>query len=130
MAGETQFYCGPSAGMVPFVESGSLRALAVSGERRLPFLPEIPTMREAGQPAYKAVGWFGLFAPAGTPQPIIAKLSQIVAQAVTSAEVTAGLRAQAIEPAESSPAEFAAFVRDQLELHKKLAEEVDLRLGQ
>ena len=130
IAGETQFYCGPIAGMVPFVESGSLRALAVGGERRLPFLPEIPTMRETGVPAYKAVGWFGLFAPAGTPQPIITKLSEAVAQAARSAEVIAGLRAQGIEPAKSSPAEFAAFVRDQLELHKKLAEDVDLRLGQ
>ena len=57
-------------------------------------------------------------------------MSQIVAQAVTSPEVTAGLRVQGIEPAESTPAEFAAFVRDQLDLHKKLAEDIDLGLGQ
>ena len=130
IANETQFYCGPLAGMVPFIEAGSVRALAVSGERRSPFLPDVPTMREAGIPAYKAIGWFGLLAPAGTPQAIIRKLSDGVRDSVNSADAIAGLRAQGIEPATSSPAEFASFIREQLELHKKLAEEIDLKLSQ
>jgi tripartite-type tricarboxylate transporter receptor subunit TctC len=130
MANDTQFYFGPIAGMVPYIEAGSVRALAVSGERRSPSLPDIPTMREAGLPAYKAVGWFGLLAPAGTPAPIIARLSNVVARAANSAEVIAGLRAQGIEPAESSPEKFADFIREQLELHRKLVEEVDLKLAQ
>ena len=64
MANDTQFYFGPMAGMVPYIEAGSVRALAVSGDARSPSLPNIPTMSEAGQPKYKAVGWFGLLAPA------------------------------------------------------------------
>jgi tripartite-type tricarboxylate transporter receptor subunit TctC len=130
MANETQFYFGPTAGMVPFIEAGSVRALAVSGEARSPSLPDVPTMREAGQPKYKAVGWFGLMAPAATPAPIVAQLSAAVAEAANSPEVVAGLRVQGIEPASSTPAEFAAFIREQLELHKRLVEEVDLKLGQ
>jgi tripartite-type tricarboxylate transporter receptor subunit TctC len=130
MANETQFYFGPTAGMVPFIEAGSVRALAVSGEARSPSLPDVPTMREAGQPKYKAVGWFGLMAPAATPAPIVAQLSAAVAEAANSPEVVAGLRVQGIEPASSAPAEFAAFIREQLELHKRLVEEVDLKLGQ
>ena len=66
MANEAQFYFGPIAGMVPFIEAGSVKALAVSGDARSPSLPEVPTMAEAGQPRYKAVGWFGLMAPAAT----------------------------------------------------------------
>ena len=87
-------------------------------------------MREAGLPAYKAVGWFGLLAPAGTPRAIILKLSDSVHEAAGSAEVISGLRAQGIEPAASSPAGFASFIQEQLELHKKLAQEVDLKLVQ
>jgi tripartite-type tricarboxylate transporter receptor subunit TctC len=130
VANDTQFYFGPIAGMVPFIEAGSMKALAVSGERRSPSLPRIPTMSEAGQPNYKAVGWFGLLAPAGTPHAVIAKLNDSVGEAAHSAEVVAGLRAQGIEPASSSPAQFASFIREQLDLHKKLAEDIDLKLGQ
>jgi tripartite-type tricarboxylate transporter receptor subunit TctC len=130
VANETQFYFGPMAGMVPFIEAGSVKALAVSGETRSPSLPEVPTMREAGQSKYKAVGWFGLMAPAGTTAAIIDRLSATVAEAANSPEVIAGLRVQGIEPASSAPAEFAAFVREQLELHRKLVEEVDLKLSQ
>jgi tripartite-type tricarboxylate transporter receptor subunit TctC len=130
MANETQFYFGPMAGVVPFIEAGSVKALAVSGEARSPSLPDVPTTREAGLPKYKAVGWFGLMAPAATPAAIVAQLSGAVADAAKSPEVLAGLRVQGIEPASSTPAEFAAFIREQLELHKRLVEEVDLKLGQ
>jgi tripartite-type tricarboxylate transporter receptor subunit TctC len=130
MANDTQFYFGPMAGMVPFIEAGSVKALGVSGDARSPSLPNIPTMSEAGQPKYKAIGWFGLLAPAGTPAPIVARLSDAVAEAVKSPEVITGLRVQGIEPASSRPQAFAVFVREQLELHKKLAEEVDLKLAQ
>ena len=130
IANETQFYFGPMAGMIPFIEAGSVKALAVSGDTRSPSLPDIPTMAAAGQPKYKAVGWFGLMTPAGTPADIVIKLSATVAEAAKSPDVVAGLRVQGIEPASSGPREFAAFVREQLELHKKLVEDVDLKLGQ
>jgi tripartite-type tricarboxylate transporter receptor subunit TctC len=129
MANETQFYFGPLAGMTPFIEAGSVKALAVSGEARSPALPEVPTMRESGYPKYQSIGWFGLMAPAGTNPAIIARLSEAVREASRSSDVVAGLRVQGIEPASSAPAEFAAFIREQLELHKKLVEEVDLKLG-
>jgi tripartite-type tricarboxylate transporter receptor subunit TctC len=130
MANEAQFYFGPIAGMVPFIEAGSVKALAVSGDRRSPSLPEVPTMAEAGQPKYKAVGWFGLMAPATTSAGIVATLSDAVAEAAKSPEVVTGLRAQGIEPASSTPQKFASFVREQLELHRKLVEDVDLKLSQ
>jgi len=130
IANEAQFYFGPMAGMIPFIEAGSVKALAVSGDTRSPSLPQVPTMAEAGEPKYKAIGWFGLMAPATTPLGIVTKLSATVAEAAKSPEVIAGLRVQGIEPASSGPSEFAAFIRDQLELHKKLVEDVDLKLGQ
>ena len=130
IAGDTQFFFSPIAGMVPFVESGQVRALAVSGDKRSPALPDIPTTAEAGMARYKAVGWFGLMAPATTPASIVGKLSDAVAQAVRAPEVTAALRAQGIEPTASRPAEFASFVREQLELHRQLVKEVDLKISE
>jgi tripartite-type tricarboxylate transporter receptor subunit TctC len=130
MANEAQFYFGPIAGMVPFIEAGSVRALAVSGDARSPSLPSVPTMTEAGQPKYKAVGWFGLMAPAGTAADIVARLSDAVAEAARSQEVITGLRVQGIEPASSTPQQFAAFIREQFELHRKLVADVDLKLSQ
>jgi tripartite-type tricarboxylate transporter receptor subunit TctC len=93
-------------------------------------LPQVPTISEAGMPRYKAVGWFGLMAPAGTPANIVAKLSDVVAAACRSADVITALRAQGIEPQSSRPQEFAAFVRDQLELHRQLVKDVDLKISE
>jgi len=130
IAGDTQFFFSPIAGMVPFVEAGSVRPLAVSGDARSPALPQVPTISEAGMPRYKAVGWFGLMAPAGTPAGIVAKLSDVVAAACKSPDVVTALRAQGIEPQSSRPQEFAAFVRDQLELHRQLVKDVDLKISE
>jgi len=130
IAGDTQFFFSPIAGMVPFVEAGSVRPLAVSGDTRSPALPQVPTISEAGMPRYKAVGWFGLMAPAGTPAPIVAKLSDVVAAASRSPDIITALRAQGIEPTSSRPQEFAAFVRDQLELHRQLVKDVDLKISE
>jgi tripartite-type tricarboxylate transporter receptor subunit TctC len=130
MANEAQFYFGPIAGMVPFIEAGSVRALAISGEARSPLLPDVPTMAEAGFPQYKAVSWFGLLAPAGTPSDIVDRLGSAVAAAVASPEVVTALRAQGIEPKSSRPAEFATFIVEQLDLHRKLADEAGLKFEQ
>ena len=130
IAGDTQFFFSPIAGMVPFVEAGSVRPLAVSGDARSPALPQVPTISEAGMPRYKAVGWFGLMAPAGTPAGIVAKLSDVVAAACKSPDVVTALRAQGIEPTSSRPQEFAVFVRDQLELHRQLVKDVDLKISE
>ena len=130
MANETQFYFGPIAGMVPFVEAGSVKALAISGETRSPSLPDVPTIAEAGMPEYKAVGWFGLLAPAGTPPAVIDRLSAAVAEAVKSPDVVTALRAQGIEPKSNSPGEFSIFIKEQLDLHRKLVDEAGLKFEQ
>ena len=130
IAGDTQFFFSPIAGMVPFVEGGSVRPLAVSGDMRSPALPQVLTIGEAGMPRYKAVGWFGLMAPSGTPVAIVSKLSDVVAAACKSPDVITALRAQGIEPQSSRPQEFAAFVLDQLELHRQLVRDVDFKISE
>ena len=130
IAGDTQFFFSPMAGMVPSVEAGLVRPLAVSGDTRSQALPQVPTIGEAGMPRYKAVGWFGLMAPAGTPAAFVAKLSDVVAAASKSPDVITALRAQGIEPQSSRPQEFAAFILDQLELHRQLVKDVDFRISE
>jgi tripartite-type tricarboxylate transporter receptor subunit TctC len=107
-----------------------VRALAISGDERSPELPDVPTMAEAGMPDYKAVSWFGLLAPARTPPAIVDKLSAAVAQAVQDPDVAKALRTQGIVPKSSRPAEFAAFIAEQLALHRKLVDEAGLKFDQ
>jgi tripartite-type tricarboxylate transporter receptor subunit TctC len=116
--------------MVPFIAAKSVKALAVSGAARSAAVPDVPTIREAGMPGYRAVGWFGLLAPAGTPAAITARLSDAVADAMASPDVAAALRQQGIAPASNRPAEFAAFIEDQLKMHRQLVKDIDLKISE
>jgi tripartite-type tricarboxylate transporter receptor subunit TctC len=127
MGNETQFYVGPIPGMVPLIQAGRVRALAITGTKRSPSLPDVPTFAEAGLPAAESSGWFGLLAPAHTPGAIIARLNQAVVEASRSPEVIQGLAAQGVEPATNSPDEFARFIRDALERYRRVAKEQNLK---
>jgi tripartite-type tricarboxylate transporter receptor subunit TctC len=127
IAGETQFYFGPMASMVSQVKAGKLKPLAVGGAARSPVLPEVPTVADSGFPAYKSFGWFGLLAPAGTPRLIVSRLNRAVVEAATAADVKQQLAQIGVDPANNSPEEFAAFIREQLEVHRRLVKELGIR---
>jgi tripartite-type tricarboxylate transporter receptor subunit TctC len=95
---------------LPHIQSGGVRALAVSTPQRHPVLPDVPTAAEAGVTGYDAVGWYGIFAPAGTPEPIVASLSSVIKTALAKPEFRARLTAQGVDPLPGDPAEFQAFV--------------------
>jgi tripartite-type tricarboxylate transporter receptor subunit TctC len=127
MAGETQFYFGPMASMVPQVKAGRLKAVAVGSAKRSTTLPDVPTVAESGVPAYKAYGWFGLLAPAGTSKAIVARLNKAVADAVSPNAAKQQLAQVGAEPATSTPAEFDRFIREQLELHRRIVKDLGIR---
>jgi tripartite-type tricarboxylate transporter receptor subunit TctC len=99
----------------PQVDSGRVRALAVSGPHRLNAFPGVPPVAEAGVPGYEAMQWYGLAVPAGTPAPIIARLHAEAAKALQSDEMKEKLALDGAQPVGSSPAEFAALIRRELE---------------
>jgi tripartite-type tricarboxylate transporter receptor subunit TctC len=98
----------PSA--LPHVKSGKLRAIAVTSARRSPELPNVPTIAEAGVAGYEATSWFGMFAPAGTPPDVLAKLNAVIVKALNDADVKKKISEQGAEPHPEKPAEFAAFI--------------------
>ena len=98
----------PSA--IPLIQAGKVRALAVTGAKRSAVLPDLPTVAESGVPGYEAVLHYGIVAPAGTPQPIVAKLNAALRQAVVSPEVHQKIAADGAEPLASTPEEYAADI--------------------
>jgi tripartite-type tricarboxylate transporter receptor subunit TctC len=95
----------------PHVKSGKLRALAVAAPRRLSVAPDIPTFAEAGLPGIEATGWSGIFVPAGTPKPIVARLHAEIAGILNLAEIRNQIIETGAEPGGNSPEEFAAYIR-------------------
>jgi len=94
---------------LPHVKSGKLRPLAVASLTRSPLLPDVPTMTEAGLPGFEAVGLATVLAPAGTPQPIVDRLSREIAAILTAPDVRDALVAMGLEVVASTPAQFAAY---------------------
>jgi tripartite-type tricarboxylate transporter receptor subunit TctC len=127
MGNETQFYLGPIPGMVPLIQAGKVRAIAITGDRRSSSLPDVPTLAEIGLAAAESSGWFGPLAPAGTPAPIIERLHQAVVQSTKDADVLKGLAAQGVEPATNSPAEFATYIADTLARYRKVVAAENLK---
>lgn len=106
---------------VPLINSGKLRALAVTSLKRASEYPNIPTMDESGVKGFQAVAWNGLSAPARTPREIVNKISNDVAAALRSPDVADKFRREGAEPAIMSPIEFSAFIRDEIVKWGKVA---------
>ena len=96
---------------LPYLKSGKLKALAVTGRTRSSLLPDVPTMIESGVPGYDVSAWFGLFAPAGLPAPILARLNAEVTSIIGMPEVSERLRELGAEPETGDPASYAAYTR-------------------
>lgn len=95
---------------LPHIRAGALRALAVSSPARHPLLPEVPTMQEAGLAGFEATSWQGIFAPAGTPAPVLDRLHAEIARAMAAPEIRDSFAAQGFIVESTAPADFAAFV--------------------
>ena len=110
-----------------FLEAGKLRALAVTTKARSPASPELPTMQEAGVPGYEVAGWYGMLAPAGTPPAIVDRLNREVVRIVHLPDVTEKIRSDGSEPVGSTPAQFAAHIKAEVEKWRDLIRKTGIK---
>jgi tripartite-type tricarboxylate transporter receptor subunit TctC len=109
------------ASVLRFVQSGRLRALAVTSVERSPQLAAVPTMKEAGVADVQLTSWYGLLAPAGTPPEVVKKIAADLAAVMASPVLGNGFAAQGLDLVRDSPAQFAAFIRDEAEKYARIA---------
>src|SRR5690606_17000295 len=112
---------------LPHVKAGRLRALAVTGKQRASIFPDVPTIVEAGFPAFALETWTGFFAPAGTPDSIIATLNRELAAALATPAIREQFAATGAEAAVTTPAEFALFVRHEWTAYGQMVRKLQLR---
>ena len=117
----------PSA--MPQVQGGKLKALAVTSKQRSPAAPDIPTMVEEGYPGFDVTTWFGILAPAGTPMANVEKLNMAIASILREGHIEQKFRGMGAEPAGTKPEEFAGYMKEQLELWRKVATEAKVQIN-
>jgi len=121
IAGDVAMMFGNIADIGAQVQSGRLRALAVTSAARAKSLPDVPTMAEAGVPKFEVTSWFGLLVPAGTPAPIVARLNAETVKVLGREDVKAALAAQGLEVAPGSPEAFAAHIKSEIARFTEIA---------
>jgi tripartite-type tricarboxylate transporter receptor subunit TctC len=123
-AGRVDFFFVSYSSLLSFLQAGKVRAIAVTSPKRLPALPDAPTMTEAGFAGIALDAWFGLVAPAGTPALVIAKLNAAFAQAVRDPEIVKQITEQGAEAVATTPTELAAFIASETERFGKVVRAV------
>jgi tripartite-type tricarboxylate transporter receptor subunit TctC len=126
ISGETSVYFASAGIVLPFVKQGSLRALAVTTPKRLPFLPQLPTVAEAGLPRYQSGNWYGLMVPARTSKEMIGRIRDGVVAALNDGSVNKRLTDIAFVPIGDRPEEFAAFIKSEVTDLAKLVQQFNL----
>jgi tripartite-type tricarboxylate transporter receptor subunit TctC len=128
VAGQTQMIFETTAILLPHVEAGRLRALALASATRSPLLPGVPTTPESGYPKLVASFWSGLLAPAGTPAAIVDKLNTAVNEILRTKEAQAGLARLSAEARIGSPRDFAAFIAAETPRWAVIADETGIKV--
>jgi tripartite-type tricarboxylate transporter receptor subunit TctC len=123
IAGQIQMMVGNFAAASALLGPGRLRALAVTAKTRSPQLPDVPTAGESGLPGFENIGWFGLFAPAGTPKDVLARIERDTAAVLAETDIKARLYVQGMQPVGNSSAAFAAALKDENKHWAKVVKE-------
>jgi tripartite-type tricarboxylate transporter receptor subunit TctC len=127
IGGHTKLVFSSLVQTTPHIKSGKLKALATGGTKRSPVLPDVPTVKEAGVPTYEAVNWWGIVAPAGTPQPIIEKVHKELTAVQASPEVQKQFSSEGAEIVQMSPAEFGAFMEKEMKKWERVVKEGNIK---
>lgn len=128
VGGQVSLIIDATSVSMPYVKSGRLRAIAVTRSTRLTALPDVPTFEEAGLKGFHANGWQGLLVPANTPAVIVSRLSGALMKTLAQADVRDRFIEQGLDPAPSTPEQFGAFIRSEIEKWGKVAKTANLKV--
>ena len=128
VGGQIHLALGTSLAVLPHVNSGRLRSIAVTSARRVSSVPDVPTIAESGVPGFDVSAWNGVFVPAGVPTAIVARLNADIVAAVKAPELRARLTAEGGDVVGSSSEEFARFIRDEIAVWAKVVKAAGLRV--
>jgi tripartite-type tricarboxylate transporter receptor subunit TctC len=128
IGGQIQLNFDTPVTSIPHIQSGRLKAIAITGKSRLPALPDVPTFAEAGLPEYDVQLWFGVLAPAGTPPDIVEKLSVQIGKILAMPDVKQQLTAQGLDVSYRSPEQFGALIRVDLERFGKVIRAAGIKI--
>lgn len=127
IGGQVQMMITGVVALMPHVKSGKLRGLAVTSAKRVAALPDLPTVAESGVPKFDVSSWFGVFLPAGTPKPIVARMNSEIRRIVDIPDVRQKLVNQGADPETNTPEEFAAYVKSEMEKWGKVVRDTGAR---
>jgi tripartite-type tricarboxylate transporter receptor subunit TctC len=127
LGGQTDVFFSSTATAMPHVQSGKLRALAVTTAKRIPALPNVPTIAESGVPGYDVVLWHGLIGPKGMPQAIVERINGEVAKALKLKETGEQLQNDGVAPAGGSPEQFRAQIEKEIKVWRKVATDAGVK---
>ena len=129
LGGQTQFMMPGLAAALQHIKSGKLRPIAVTGTRRNPALPDVPTFEELGYKGFTAVQWYGIVGPAKMPPAIVARLNEEINKAIATPELRERLSGEALEPMAMTSKEFAAFIAAEVDRWTKLVRERNIEMN-
>jgi len=128
LSGEVDVVFSDVAVVLPHVEARKLRALAVTSLKPTPLLPGVPSIAESGLPGFSMTSWWGVLAPAGTPQPIVTQLNTELVRILQLPEVKKAFAGLGVDAVYSTPDEFAKLIRSEIEQYSKLIKEIGLKI--
>jgi tripartite-type tricarboxylate transporter receptor subunit TctC len=128
LGGEVQALFGSMPALLQNAKAGKVRSLAVGTPKRSPALPDVPTVAESGFPGFEAALWLGVFAPAGTPAPIVQRLQRELVAIAAQPDFIEALGRNGAEPPAITPQQFPALVRDELARYNKVVKAINLKL--
>jgi tripartite-type tricarboxylate transporter receptor subunit TctC len=127
ISGVTQVFFSSASTAVPQIQGGKLRAIAVTGPARIPALPDVPTVAEAGIPNYNVILWHGLIGPRGMPPAIVAKLNAAVSKSLKLKETEEKLKTDGVAPAGGTPEQFGKTIRDEIVMWRKVVQDANIK---
>jgi tripartite-type tricarboxylate transporter receptor subunit TctC len=127
LGGETKLYFASLSSVIPQVKAGSLKALAVTGPKRSPELPAVPTMQESGYPGFDVTAWHGVVAPSGTSKPIVERLNREIVKVLSMPDVQEGFRREGLDIMLETPAQLTARINQETALWAKVIKDAGIK---